>query len=113
MQPAEKPALYDRLGGVYSIATVVDDFISRIMVDPRLNANPLVTKRTIACRRGLQVPGDRDGLLGYWRSAKIHGPVDGELSCPLEDYQREWRHSCTILSKHWISSRFPPRSKLN
>jgi hemoglobin len=39
---AEKPSLYDRLGGVYSIATVVDDFVDRIMVDPRLNANPLV-----------------------------------------------------------------------
>jgi hemoglobin len=35
-------SLYDRLGGVYSIATVVDDFIDRIMVDPRLNANPRV-----------------------------------------------------------------------
>ncbi len=42
VQPAEKPSLYSRLGGVYSIATVVDDFINRIMVDPRLNANPLV-----------------------------------------------------------------------
>src|SRR3954466_5205195 len=37
-----KPSLYERLGGVYSIATVVDDFIDRIMVDQRLNANPLV-----------------------------------------------------------------------
>jgi hypothetical protein len=26
-QMAEKSSLYDRLGGVYSIATVVDDFI--------------------------------------------------------------------------------------
>jgi hemoglobin len=42
VQPDEKSSLYDRLGGVYSIATVVDDFINRIMVDPRLNANPLV-----------------------------------------------------------------------
>jgi hypothetical protein len=33
MQPAEKISLYDRLGGFYSIATVVDDFIDRIMVD--------------------------------------------------------------------------------
>jgi hypothetical protein len=24
----------ERLGGVYSIATVIDDFIDRIMVDP-------------------------------------------------------------------------------
>lgn len=42
MQENEKPTLYQRLGGVYSIATVVDDFIDRIMIDPRLNANPLV-----------------------------------------------------------------------
>jgi hemoglobin len=35
-------SLYERLGGVYSIATVVDDFIDRIMTDPRLNANPRV-----------------------------------------------------------------------
>ena len=38
----ETPALYDRLGGVYNIATVVDDFIDRVMTDPRLNANPRV-----------------------------------------------------------------------
>ena len=37
-----RPTLYERLGGVYSIATVVDDFIDRIMVDARLNANPAV-----------------------------------------------------------------------
>jgi hemoglobin len=38
------PSLYERLGGVYSIATVVEDFIDRIMIDPRLNANPLVNE---------------------------------------------------------------------
>ena len=35
-------SLYERLGGVYAIAAVVDDFIDRIMDDPRLNANPKV-----------------------------------------------------------------------
>jgi hemoglobin len=42
MQSQENRSLYERLGGVYSIAVVVDDFIDRIMVDSRLNANPLV-----------------------------------------------------------------------
>lgn len=37
-----KPSLYERLGGVYAIAAVVDDFIDRIMEDSRLNANPMV-----------------------------------------------------------------------
>ena len=34
--------LYDRLGGVYSIATVVDDFIERLLVNHTLNANPAI-----------------------------------------------------------------------
>ena len=44
MPPVEKLSLYDRLGGVYSIATVVDDLIDRVMSDPRLNVNPLVNE---------------------------------------------------------------------
>lgn len=39
---AATPSLYERLGGIYNIAAVVDDFIDRIMVDPLLNANPRV-----------------------------------------------------------------------
>ena len=42
MTDSSMPSLYERLGGVYAIATVVDDFIDRIMDDPRLNANPKV-----------------------------------------------------------------------
>lgn len=38
------PSLYERLGGVYSIAAVVDDFINRLMDNPRLNANPKVNE---------------------------------------------------------------------
>ena len=38
------PSLYERLAGVYAIAAVVDDFIDRIMDDPRLNANPKVNE---------------------------------------------------------------------
>src|SRR5512133_2077780 len=41
---ATQPSLYERLGGIYSIATVVDDFIDRVMSDPRLNANPQVNE---------------------------------------------------------------------
>lgn len=42
MATQQQPSLYERLGGVYSIATVVDDLIDRVMADPRLNANPAV-----------------------------------------------------------------------
>ena len=35
-------SLYERLGGVYAIAAVIDDLIDRVMDNPRLNANPKV-----------------------------------------------------------------------
>ena len=40
----QKPTLYERLGGVYSIATVIDDLIDRVITDARLNANPAVNE---------------------------------------------------------------------
>ena len=52
MANENQPTLYERLGGVYGIATVVDDFIDRIMDDARLNANPAVDEaHHKACRR--------------------------------------------------------------
>ncbi len=36
------PPLYERLGGVDAIATVVDDFIERLLVNDVLNANPAI-----------------------------------------------------------------------
>jgi hemoglobin len=35
-------SLYDRLGGTYAIATVVDDLIDRLLVNDILNANPAI-----------------------------------------------------------------------
>jgi len=41
-QPLQEKSFYDRLGGVYAIATVVDDFIERLLVNDVLNANPKI-----------------------------------------------------------------------
>ncbi len=40
----EQPSLYERLGGAYNIATVVDDFIERLLVNATLNANPAINE---------------------------------------------------------------------
>ncbi len=39
---AQEKSLYDRLGGAYSIAVVVNDFIDRLLVNEVLNANPAI-----------------------------------------------------------------------
>ncbi|OFV85809.1 MAG: hypothetical protein A2V74_11725 [Acidobacteria bacterium RBG_16_70_10] len=56
-QPAPSArSLYERLGGVYSIAAVVDDFIERIFVNATLNANPNIYKARSELRKaGLKV----------------------------------------------------------
>lgn len=41
-QEKHEKSLYDRLGGAYAIATVVDDFIERLLVNDILNANPAI-----------------------------------------------------------------------
>ncbi len=43
-QQAADTSLYARLGGVYAIATVVDDFIERLLVNNTLNANPRINE---------------------------------------------------------------------
>jgi hemoglobin len=51
-----KPSLYDRLGGLYPISAVVDDFIERVYVNATLNANPNITKARSEVRKpGLKV----------------------------------------------------------
>jgi len=38
----EKKSLYARLGGAYAIATVVDAFVEKLLVNDTLNANPAI-----------------------------------------------------------------------
>lgn len=52
---ADAKSLYDRLGGLYSIATVVDAFIERLLVNETLNANPAIdSARTRVPKAGLK-----------------------------------------------------------
>lgn len=51
-QKAEK-SLYDRLGGAYPIAVVVDDFIDRLLANDTLNANPAIKE----ARNHVPAPG--------------------------------------------------------
>lgn len=50
---AQAPSLYDRLGGVYTIAAVVDDFIDRLLTDPIVTAN----KNVVSAIQRINKPG--------------------------------------------------------
>jgi len=42
MQPDQSPLLYDCLGGIHNVATVLEDLIDQVMSGPRLDSNPVV-----------------------------------------------------------------------
>jgi hemoglobin len=44
-------SLYERLGGVYAISAVVDDFLDRLYVNDVLNANPAIKEARIRVPR--------------------------------------------------------------
>ena len=84
-------SLFERLGGSYKIAAVVDDFIDRISVDERLNANPR-----------LRAASHRDSAAGFkylvteWLCAAAGGPqaytgrTMAESHSHLQITQSEW-----------------------
>lgn len=39
---AQTPSLYDRLGGIHAVASVIDDFIERLLADPVITKNEKV-----------------------------------------------------------------------
>ncbi|MGH7674902.1 MAG: group I truncated hemoglobin [Gemmatimonadales bacterium] len=54
-QQAADTSLYARLGGVYAIASVVDDFLERLLADSVVNANPRIdAARKAVPRAGLK-----------------------------------------------------------
>jgi hypothetical protein len=82
MATSAKESLYERLGGVYNIADVVDDFIDRIMVDPRLNANPAVDEaHHRVSKAGFKYLVTEMLWLGRGRSATIFWTLDVRLPC--------------------------------
>ncbi|HZY03256.1 MAG TPA: group 1 truncated hemoglobin [Anaeromyxobacteraceae bacterium] len=97
--PAAK-SLYARLGGVYPISVVVDDFIERLFVNDTLNANPAIEEaRRRVPKQGLkfhvtalvcQVTGGPCGYVGRdMKSAHAHLHITAkEWDAMLADFRK-------------------------
>ena len=109
-----QPSLYERLGGIYSIACVVDDLIGRVMTDPRLNANLLVNE----AHHKVPPPGFKylvTEMVG-WASGgpqKYTGRPMRESHEHLNITPKNGRRSWMIFNNHSTNSAFLPRSRRN
>jgi hemoglobin len=111
-QKKPEPSLYDRLGGVYNIATVVDDFIERLYVNDILNANPKIDEaRKRVPKAGLkfrvtalvcQVTGGPEKYTG--RSMK-------EAHQHLDITEKEWKAMLADFKKALDKYKVPPREQ--
>src|ERR1043165_6221382 len=97
----QQPTLYERLGGVYSIATVVDDLVNRVMEDARLNANPLVDE----AHHKVPPPGFK-----YLVTELVCWATGGPQSYngrSMKDSHQQDRKSTRLNSSHVALSRMP------
>ena len=111
-QEKQAPSLYDRLGGVYSIATLVDDFIERLLINKTLNANPKINEaRKRVPRAGLkfqvttlvcQVTGGPCQYRGRsMKDAHIH----------LDITETEWQAMVVDFKKSLNKFKVPPKEQ--
>lgn len=88
-QPAK--SLYERLGGVYPIAVVVDEFINRLLVNDVLNANPAIA----AARERVPAPG-----LKYHVSALVCQATGGPCTYTGRTMKQSHAH-LNITEREW------------
>jgi hemoglobin len=84
--PAE-PSLYDRLGGYFAIAAVVNRFSDEIIKNPKLNENPAL-KAWNETQAEARLPGLKFGRT-LWIAAAAGGPFD-YTGLPLTEAHAEF-----------------------
>lgn len=89
--PPTRPSLYDRLGGLYPVSAVVDDFIDRVYVNGTLNANPNIAKARSESRKpGLKVHLANQVCMVTGGPCKYTGQGMKESHANFHITQKEW-----------------------
>ena len=83
---AEEPSLYERLGGIFAIAAVVDRFSDAIITNPKLNENPAL-KAWNDTEAEFRLPGLKFGRT-QWVAALAGGPFE-YTGLPLEEAHKD------------------------
>ena len=84
---AQEQSLYDRLGGLFAIAAVVDRFSDAILINPKLNVNPAL-KAWNETEAPARLPGLKF-MRTLWISAVAGGPFDYN-GLPLEEAHKDF-----------------------
>jgi hemoglobin len=86
-KPGGKPSLYDRLGGYFGIAAVVNRFSDQIIINPILNENPAL-RAWNETEAEARLPGLKFGRT-LWIAAMTGGPFE-YTGLPLTEAHAEF-----------------------
>jgi len=110
-QPATK-SLYERLGGVYSIATVVDDFIERLLVNDTLNANRAINEaRMHVPKAGLKFQVTSMVCEVTGGPCRYTGRTMKESHAHLNINEAQWQAMVADFQKTLDKYKVPPREQ--
>src|SRR3954470_6408551 len=84
---AEEPSLYERLGGIFAIAAVVNRFSDAIITNPKLNLNPALKARNDT-EAATRLPGLKF-MRTLWIAALAGGPF-AYTGLPLDEAHKEF-----------------------
>lgn len=109
---AAEESLYDRLGGTYPIAVLVDDFMNRIVENGTLNANPAIE----AARTTVPLPGLKFQVVAFMVQAaggpKVYaGRNMKESHAHLNITAREWEAMLADLRASLYRYNVPDREQ--
>ncbi len=111
-QEEAEPSLYDRLGGVYSIATVVDDFIERLLVNDTLNANPAIQEaRDRVLKAGLKFRLTAQVCQATGGPEKYNGRSMKDSHAHLDITETEWQAMLADFKKTLDKFEVPEREQ--
>ena len=109
---AAEESLYDRLGGTYPIAVLVDDFMNRIVENGTLNTNPAID----AARTTVPLPGLKFRVIAFMvqaaGGAKVYaGRNMKESHAHLNISAREWEAMLADLRASLYRYNVPDREQ--
>ena len=84
---AEEPSLYERVGGIFAIAAVVDRFSDEIITNPKLNVNPAL-KAWNETEAEFRLPGLKFGRT-QWVASLAGGPYE-YTGLPLDEAHKDF-----------------------
>lgn len=107
-----EPTLYERLGGVYSIASVVDELVDRLDKNELLNANPMIAK----ARSEVPIAGIKFRLTAMVCQAAggpevYHGRSMKDAHAHLNISNAEWVEMVRVFSELLDEFKVPEKEK--